>query len=146
MFIFNSNKCFKLFQFPLALKQTWSKQAASSCVSVEDACAGVLCSPAAGVAVKRRVLHSMGKDQLNERSMKEGLQEVDKHDPVKSEVKQKRLREEGKAGSNSKSAQGRDLYAVWTHSFSSGCFCHCASSGSSLQEGATPSISLTGTC
>lgn len=39
------------------------------------------------MAVKRRVLHSMGKDQLNERSMKEGLQEVDKHDPVKSEVK-----------------------------------------------------------
>lgn len=53
---------------------------------MEDVCTSVLCSPAAGLAVKRRVLHSMGKDQLNERSIKEGLQEVDKNDPVKSEV------------------------------------------------------------
>lgn len=48
-------------------------------------CALESCSPAAGLAVKCRVLHSVGKDQLNERSMKKGLQEVNKDDPVKSE-------------------------------------------------------------
>lgn len=53
---------------------------------MEDVCTPVLCSPAAGLAVKRRVLHSMGKDQQNERSMKEGLLGVDKDDSVKSEV------------------------------------------------------------
>lgn len=53
---------------------------------MEDVCTSVLGSPAAVLAVKHRVLHCVGKDQLNERSMKEGLQEVDKDDPVKSEV------------------------------------------------------------
>lgn len=51
---------------------------------MEDVCTPVFCSPAAGWAVKRRVLHSVGKDQLNERSMKSAG--VDKDDPVKSEV------------------------------------------------------------
>lgn len=53
------------------------------------------------MAVKCRVLHSVAKDQLNERSMKEGLQEVAKMIQLRVKL---RLREERKAGPNNKSA------------------------------------------